>query len=153
MNKRILILLPIVIPMIYCCCENRDIISPPPRWEEYKGTYQVDINPETDSSTMILQYIGWAFTDFRFFCFIDTVKSEKIICDFSGNYHIENDSIIFKDLRVSPGSCDSNLVARGKFEFTVIRGLFNLDTLRFYQRVENPDGTVEKTIRLVGSYY
>lgn len=142
-----------IISAIFLGCAG-DIIVPPQGELRgvYKGTYQIIWNAGSGTgSSTDWQYIDWTFTDQKFYCeATDTTLRDRITCDFSGNYTLEN-KMVFADTIVEPGTCDHDDIPVGEFDFTTISYEGAPDTLRFFQRSGPEFNLTEKTIKLVKS--
>jgi hypothetical protein len=133
----------IVIGILITACADDIIVK---SISELRGAYvgeYIRVKSVSSGAQTKTQGIKWTFTDQKFFCEVtDTV--DIWLCDFSGNYKLEN-KLILSDTVVGAQTCDRNEIPVGSFD---LRRASNPDSLIIKQYIEPPTD-VEKIILLV----
>lgn len=115
--KKLILLLLIVFAIMASCADDIIIPQQSPLRGAYRGLYVYIVNynagglsPETHS-----QYVDWTFTDYNFYCNVNDSINDQWLCDFSGNYSLE-DVLVLTVTHIGTQTCNRDQVPSGEFQ-------------------------------------
>lgn len=138
----------IIIILLLGCAKDIIVKAPITLKGAYSGRYTVVTNVGFGGGeTTRDQWTEWTFTDYKFYCKLDTTKpyTEVYFCDFSGNYALSS-NITLADTLVSVGqTCTHSDVAVGSFSYRTKPGVDGAPDSVFMEQLM---GTTRKVIKL-----
>ena len=112
--KKLVLLLFVGLMIFAGCAEDIIVAAQSELRGAYTGRYKFVEHYEEGGVPPITynQLVDWTFTDQKFFCTVDDTLNDQWLCDFSGNYALEN-VLVFSDTLIGVQTCDRDRVLVG----------------------------------------